>query len=109
MNSNRDETQAGILAEGHGEVVPVLYAPDGCHLYEVVGKSLVRTDLMQRLIDRTYGKFLDYQSVISIPKFCGEKFISDMDEEELAIVGECLAKLINTGRILIKAPTELQG
>ena len=74
------------------------------HMYEVVGDKLVNTVLTKTLLERIAGKGLPYRTVHSIPAICGQNFFDSLDDEERAALGECLVKLIDTGRIQINPP-----
>jgi len=109
MNRSKDKTRNCISAKGQAETEEFWYFPDGYHLFEVVGDNLVTTTLMQSLVEHTKGKAVTYRDVLSIREFCDENFLANLDEDERAVVGECLAKLIDTRRIRLQIQTGLQG
>lgn len=110
MISSKEEAKKRLISSrSHAETEGVRYCPVGYISFEVVGDNLVNTVLMNGLVEHAKGKALTVGGVLSIPEFCGENFLANLDEDERAIVGECLVKLIDTGRIRLLMPTASQG
>ena len=108
MSRSNDKTRKALVAKGHAGTERDHTKSDEFHLYEVVGDKLVNTALTQILLQRHGEKGLPYRTVLSIPEICGENFFDMLDDGERAAIGECLVKLIDTGRIQIHPPKEHQ-
>jgi hypothetical protein len=108
MKTIKTKTTKTTCANVDSERVDARSASDEFHFFEIVGDKLVNTVLTKSLLKRHGDKGILFRNVLSIPEICGENLYYSLDEDERVAIGECLLKLIESGRIQINPPKEDQ-
>jgi hypothetical protein len=71
--------------------------------FEVVGDKLVSKSIMDYLLEYLDGKPILLGEVISISELLDKDFLGQFTGEEHAVMGDCIGKLIDTGRLVFSA------
>jgi len=74
--------------------------------FEAVDDYLVATFMVDEILAAVDGRTINGNPAVSIPDIVGHGFYSNLDAEERTAIGNCLVKLIDSGRIKVELPRE---
>jgi hypothetical protein len=72
--------------------------------FEVVDDYLVSPSIINTILKAVDGRILQGHAVLSIPAIVGQGFYENLDDDERAVVGKCILKLIDSGDIKVELP-----